>query len=127
MSSGRSRSAGSCESAGSCGSSLGSSLLGDGFVVAGLERQIEVLPVRDAAQLGKLQHDAALTLEYGIVHGVQVGVMDASQALGEFGIVTVGVADHEFENVVPDLALASQANHLEPREDPVEGGHPPVS
>src|SRR2546423_3889773 len=98
MSSGRSRSAGSCESARSWASGPGSAL-GDGFVVAGLERQIEILPVRDASQLGKLQHDAALTLEDGIMHGVQIGVMDASQALGQFGIVAVGVADHEFQNV----------------------------
>src|SRR2546423_11530185 len=106
MSSGRSRSARSCESARSWGFSLGSALLGDGFVVAGLERQIEVLPVGDAAQLGKLQHDATLTFEDCIVDGVEVRVVDALQAVRQFPVVPVCIANHEFENVVPDLALA---------------------
>lgn len=41
-----------------------------GFVVARREREVEVLPVGHLAQLGELQHDPSLGLEYRVVHGV---------------------------------------------------------
>ena len=72
MSSGRSRSAASATSA------LG------GFVVARGEGQIEVLPVRHPAQLGELQHDAALRLKHGIVDGVEIVRIDKREVQRKF-------------------------------------------
>ena len=90
------------------------------------EGQIEILPVWHAAQLGQLQHHAALSLEHGIVHGVEVGFVDPLDPIGQLWVVAHGIGDHQLSNVIREHPLAGQTELFEPIQQRVQCRHPPV-
>ena len=60
------------------------------------------------------------------MHGVQLGRgagVDPAYALGELGIVPIGKADHQFEDVIGNLPFLDQPQLLQPCQDAVERGH----
>src|ERR1700682_520725 len=116
ISSGRSRSAGS----------LVSRLALGGFVVSGSEDEIEILPVGHPAQLGELQHHAALRLEDGVMDRVEVLGIDPPQPIRQFGVVP----RREGHDLLPDIlrkeTLVAQPELLQPIEERVPRRAPPV-